>query len=74
MTCAACRGGDIERASQATTSYSPKAESITVNVVNLTLLKDTRAKGNRNLCEDSWIGCLCDFRHRVLLGLVGADG
>ena len=37
-------------------------------------MKDAHAKGKFNLCEDSWIGCLCDVSHRILLGLVGAEG
>ena len=66
--------GDIVSTSQATTYYSPKAEHITVNVADDALSKDAHAKGNFNLCEGSWVGCLCDARHRILLGLVGADG
>ena len=66
--------GQIVSTTPSTSYYSPKAENITVNVADDVLVKHLHAMGDFNRCEDSWVGCLANVRHKILLGLKEADG
>lgn len=62
--------GSIVSTNSAAGHFSPKASDFSVNVADLTLLRDARRMSpDINIVENSWMGCVASVQHCLLIGL-----